>query len=228
MVNHPNRINFADTTKQDEALANENSQLLEMLSTLQKRLTLLEKSKKRDALARKNTGLEQSLIVAVGHLRETVLSGRPYAEPLDSVIALSKKNNHLEEAIATLTPKKKMGIVTLRALVDQFPSVARAVIKAENQDSGGFLHRTWQRVRSLVTIRRVGEIDGTETDAILARAEQRLIAGELAAAINIIEGLKGPTSAALQVWLDQAKTRLSAVLALAEMQRQAIGRLADS
>jgi len=228
LVSQPNRINNAEMTKQNIALAAENSQLFETLSTLQTRLTLLEKSLKQGALTRKSTGLEQSLIVAVGQLRETVLSGRPYAEPLEAVVALSKKKNELAEAIAALTPKKKQGIVTLRALADQFPSIARAVIRAEMKNDGGFLNRIWQRVSSLVTIRRVGEIDGAETDAILARAERRLIAGELAAAINIIEGLKGPASAAVQVWLDQAKIHLSAVLALARMQRQAIVSLKDS
>ena len=228
LVNLPNPINYAKTAKKNSALAAENSQVLDTLSTLQTRLTVLEKSLKHDVLARKNTGLEQSLILAVGQLRETVQSGRPYAEPLDAVVALSKKNTNLDEAISILTPHKKQGIITLRALADQFPSVARAAIMAENADGGEFLQRTWQRVSSLVTIRRVGEIDGAETDAILARAERRLIGGELVAAINVIENLKGPANAAVQDWLNLANNHLNAEVALAEMQRHAIDSLADN
>ena len=164
----------------------------------------------------------------MGQLRQTGLSGHSYAGELDAVAALSKMNNYFAGAIATLTPTKKHGIVTLRALADQFPSLARAVIKAEKKDSDEFLRRTWQRVSSLVTIRRIGEIHGEETDAILARAERRLIAGELTAALNLMESLKGPASAAAREWLDQAKTRLGAVLALAEMQNRAIGKLAGN
>ena len=103
-----------------------------------------------------------------------------------------------------------------------------ALIKTEKKKSDEFLERTWQRVSSLITIRRIGEIHGEETDAILARAERRLIAGELTAAIDLMENLKGPASAAARDWLDKAKAHLSAALALAEMQNRAISKLADN
>ena len=100
-------------------------------------------------------------------------------------------------------------------------------MKADKKDGDGFLQRTWQRVGSLITIRRVGEVDGEETDAILARAERRLIAGELAATIELMESLRRPASVAAQPWLDRAKTRLRAEHALADLQNQVITGLAD-
>ena len=78
-----------------------------------------------------------------------------------------------------------------------------------------------------MTVRRVGEVEGAETDAVLARAERRLAAGELAAAVGLIEGLDGPAIEAARDWLARAKARQTALAALAGLQRRAIAGLAD-
>ena len=227
LADEPGRITDADVTEKTAELTAANSQLHQTMAALQARLELLENSVQQDALSREKTGLEKSLVVAVGQLQQTVLSGRPYVEPLATVAALAKKNEKFTAAILTLTPKAKNGVDTQRTLSDQFPSVARTVMKADKKDGDGFLQRTWQRVGSLITIRRVGEVDGEETDAILARAERRLIAGELAATIELMESLRRPASVAAQPWLDRAKTRLRAEHALAGLQNQVITGLAD-
>ena len=113
---------------------------------------------------------------------------------------------------------------------DQFPLVALAVLRADSAGSrsaGGFIDRTWQRISSLVTIRRVGEVEGAAADAILARAERRLAAGELVAAVDLMAGLKGPAGAAGEAWLERARARLEAESALASLQAGVIARLAD-
>ena len=227
LADRPDQIDNADITEKTAALAAANSRLHQTTAALQARLELLESSVQQDALSREKTGLGKSLVVAVGQLRQTVLSGRPYVEPLATVAALAKKNEKFTAAILTLTRTAKKGVATQRVLSDQFPSVARTVMKADKKDGDGFFQRTWQRVGSLITIRRVGEVDGEETDAILARTERRLVAGELAATIELMESLRGPASVAAQAWLDRAKTRLRAEHALADLQSQVITGLAD-
>ena len=227
LADEPGRITDADVTEKTAELTAANSQLHQTMAALQARLELLENSVQQDALSREKTGLGRSLVVAVGQLQQTVLSGQPYEEPLTRMAALAKKNENFTTAILTLTPTAKQGVATQRALSDQFPSVVRTVMKADKKDGDGFLQRTWQRVGSLITIRRVGEVDGEETDAILARAERRLIAGELAATIELMESLRRPASVAAQPWLDRAKTRLRAEHALADLQNQVITGLAD-
>ncbi len=227
LADRPDQIDNAEITEKTAELAAANSRLHQTTAALQARLELLESSVQQDALSREKTGLGKSLVVAVGQLRQTVLSGRNYVEPLATVTALAKKNESFTAAILILTPTAKKGVATQRALSEQFPSVARTVMNADKKDGDGFLQRTWQRVGSLITIRRVGEVDGEETDAILARAERRLVAGELAATIELMERLTGPASVAAQAWLDRAKTRLRAEHALADLQRQVITGLAD-
>ena len=227
LADEPGRITDADVTEKTAELTAANSQLHQTMAALQARLELLENSVQQDALSREKTGLGLSLVVAVGQLQQTVLSGQPYEEPLARMAALAKKNENFTTAILTLTPTAKQGVATQRALSDQFPSVVRTVMKADKKGGDGFFERTWQRIGSLITIRRVGEVDGKETDAILARAERRLVAGELAATIELMESLGRPASVAAQPWLDRAKTRLRAEHALAGLQNQVITGLAD-
>lgn len=218
-----------DTTGDVAALTAENEQLRETVSALQDRLTTLEKSVRQSQTtqqAAKSGGASDGLILAVGQLRQVVLAGQPYEAPLAAVTALAGEDAALSPAIGILTPFAKHGVATQRALSDQFSSLTRAVLQADQKDGGGFLQRTWQRVSSLVTVRRVGEVEGGETDAVLARAELRLAAGELAAAVALMNGLDGPAAAAAAVWLDRAKARLGAEAALAAMQARIIARLA--
>ncbi len=212
------------------ALTAENAQLRQTVSALQDRLTQLETSvrqSQKTQQAAKGGGAGDGLILAVGQLRQVVLAGQPYAASLAAVTALAGEDAALSPAIGTLTPFAKHGVATPRALSDQFSALTRAVLQADQKDGGGFLQRTWQRVSSLVTVRRVGEVEGGETDAVLARTERRLAAGELAAAVALMNGLDGPAAAAAGTWLDRAQARLAAEAALAAMQARIIARLAD-
>lgn len=216
------------------ALAAENEQLRQTVAALQTRLDQVEATVQQTAKARRHAGQGEGLVLAVGQLRQTVLAGRPYVAPLAAVAALADgadgaaETEQFSNLITTLTPTAKQGVATHRALSDQFPSVARAVLQADGGEGDSFLQRTWQRFSSLVTVRRVGEVEGAEADAILARAERRLAAGELAAAIKSMDALTGPAMGAAQAWMERAQTRLGAELALAGLQSRAIAALGDS
>ena len=216
------------------ALVAENEQLRQTVAALQTRLDQVEATVQQTAKDRRHAGQGEGLVLAVGQLRQTVLAGRPYVAPLAAVAALADgadgaaETEQFSNLITTLTPTAKQGVATHRALSDQFPSVARAVLQADGGEGDSFLQRTWQRFSSLVTVRRVGEVEGAEADAILARAERRLAAGELAAAIKSMDALTGPAMGAAQAWMERAQTRLGAELALAELQSRAIAALGDS
>ena len=208
------------------ALTVENEQLRQTVAALRERLAKLEQSVRQSMRARRSGGTADGLILAAGQLRQTVLAGRPYEAPLTALAALADRDEALLPAISALKPFAKGGVVTRRALSDQFSALTRAVLRADQKDGGGFLQRIWQRISSLVTVRRVGEVAGGETDAILARTERRLAADELAAAIELMDGLDGPAAAAAQSWVDRAKARLGAEAALEAIQAQIIAAMA--
>ena len=205
----------------------ENLRLREVVTALQARLEQVEDAVHQGAQEQRRTGQGHGLVLAVGQLRQTVLAGRPYGPPLAAVAALAMGDQGLSAAIGTLSTGAKMGIATQRALSDQFPSVARAVLRAEGSAGGGFLQRTWQRLSALVTVRRIGEVEGEEIDAVLARTERRLASGDLAAAVEMMANLAGPAGDAARAWLERAQGRLAAEDALAALQSRAIAGLGD-
>jgi hypothetical protein len=205
----------------------ENSRLREVVTALQARIEQVEDAVRQGAQEQRRTGQGHGLVLAVGQLRQTVLAGRPYGPPLAAVAALAKGDQGLSAAIGTLSTGAKMGIATERALSDQFPSVARAVLRAEGSAGDGFLQRTWQRLSALVTVRRIGEVEGEEIDAVLARTERRLASGNLAAAVEMMANLAGPAGDAARAWLERAQGRLAAEDALAALQSRAIAGLGD-
>ncbi|MDP6688874.1 MAG: mitofilin family membrane protein [Alphaproteobacteria bacterium] len=228
-TNAPNE-EFTALARQVTALGDENKALRQDVAALQARLQRLEQSvlqSEQRQSARLKTGVGEGLVLALGQLRQTVLSGTPYDADLAAVASLMGEDQALRKAVAALAPWAKQGVPTMRALSDGFPAMTRAVLQAEPGGTDSFWRRTLRRVTSLVTVRRVGEVEGAEADAVLARAERRLAAGELAASAALVEGLPEPGRAAARRWLDQAKARLGAMAALASLQSRAIAGLAD-
>ena len=224
----------ADLARQTRALASDNAalskdneELRQALASLQARLEQMQGAVQQSVAAGQKAGAGQGLVLAIGQLRQTVLAGAPYTAALAAATALAGDDVALQRAARALAPTAGTGIVSLRALSDQYAAMARAVLRAGGNEADNFWRRTMHRLTSLVTVRRVGEVDGMEADAILARAERRLAAGDLAAAASLIEGLDGPAAKAAQPWLEGAKARLAAMAALTELQSLAIAQLAD-
>ena len=88
------------------------------------------------------------------------------------------------------------------------------------------MSRTLARLSGLVTLRRIGgDIAGDTTEAIIARAEARLGVGDLAAAVAEVAALNGARAEAAASWLGDARVRLAAEAALAELDARAIAAL---
>lgn len=209
------------------ALKVENKALRESVAGLEARMAQLESLMQQSSQARQKVGAGESLVLAMGQLRQSVLAGASYERNLSAVTALAGKDAGLQPAAKSLAAWSTKGVVTLRALSNQFPAMARAVLQADPAGEAGFWRRTLHRVTSLVTVRRVGEVEGGDVDAVLARAERRLASGELAAAADLIGGLDGALGEAASGWLGQAKARLAAMSALNDMEAWAIAQLAD-
>jgi uroporphyrinogen-III synthase len=68
---------------------------------------------------------------------------------------------------------------------------------------------------------------GDDTAAIVARAEARLAAGDLYAAVQQLAALQGPAAAAAQDWLAPANARLAAQQAMAGLTAQLTRAIAE-
>lgn len=186
------------------------------LQSLEQRLAALESTPSRTPVDE-----QRAAVLALGQLRAAVDAGRPYDAALETVESVFGGDQEL----APLRIHARTGIATLSALKARFPTTIEAAIHARTSD-GSLWDRTVERLTGLVTVRRIGEVEGDETDAVMARAEVRLNNNDLAGAVNEVKTLEGPAAEAVRSWLRDAIARVEAEQALDALQDAAIAKTA--
>ena len=170
-----------------------------------------------------------ALLLAVGQLREAASGSRPFDVELQLVLKAATGEAGIGEAAGPLAAFSREGVPTRAALKAQFPELAaKAAQAALAPEEGGWLNRTAARFSRVVTVRRVGE--GAERGegalAAIARAENRLAAGDLAAAAAALEELEGAPGKVFGEWREGAGARATIDVAIARLSRRAIERFA--
>lgn len=169
------------------------------VETLSERVARLE----RDELA--SDVRRAALALALANLTRAAQTSGPFANELSAIEALDPGN----EQARALEPFAKSGLPSVPVLASRFDRVADEVVTAHRKAHGkGVLGRLWDNIRDLFRVRPVGEAEGTDAPAIVARAEQRLADGELALAVQELSKLGEPERAAAEKWLEDAGARL--------------------
>lgn len=168
-----------------------------------------------------------AMVLAVNQLRDALRRPASFAKELGMVKRLAKNNPDMLKAIAVLEPLSAKGVPTIATLRSRFQQTAQDVVKA----SGKAAERSWtdrvmNRLKGLVTIRRVGEKGDASPEGLMARAEELLKDGDLIAAVEAFDKLTGKAAEAAQPWLKAARSRVAAERALASLHVQAVALLA--
>lgn len=101
------------------------------------------------------------------------------------------------------------GAPTEAMLAQRFPDMAANALAAERRSRAtSWLGRLWANIGNVIVIRRVGDVQGADSEAILARAGARLDAGDLAGAVRETRTLKGVARSSAAAWLKDAQARL--------------------
>ncbi len=133
-------------------------------------------------------------------------AGRPLGEIPNAPSALAR-------FAATEPPTES----ALRLAFPEAAQRARAASRSAEADQG-VGERIWQRVRNLVTIREGDTVLlGAPATAVLAQAQARLTAGDLAGSVAALDGLDAQAAAAIAEWRGRAEALLAARAALAGM-----------
>lgn len=169
-----------------------------------------------------------ALIIAVGQLRDALSRSAPFPAQLATLNSVAAGNEEVTQAIAPLAAFAKGGIPTRALLKQRFNAVAaRAARVALVSRDTGWLDRTLAQLASVVTIRRVGDdVEGDTAQAILARAEARVRADDLAGAVAELAKLTGAPAKSVASWRRDAESRLTGDKAIAALTRIVIHRLA--
>ncbi len=174
------------------------------LSTLGARVGSLEEDRTGSDAKR------AALALALANLSRAAETGAPFDAELEAVAILAPN----QKSIGMLRTRAGEGLPTQPELLAQFETVIDGVLEVERiAQADGWFAQLWAWLSSFVSVRQTGDIEGTGTEAILARAEFNLDDGNLKAAAEELAQLDGPSADAVADW----KRGLDAHIALDEL-----------
>ena len=163
-----------------------------------------------------------SLATAVANLTRAAQSSAPFKTEFDVVATMMPGDKRLAE----IAPAAAKGLPTSGTLIATFGNTADAALDAERlQKSEDIWTRLAANFSALISARPTGEAEGNTTDARLARAELRMKAGDLVAAVKEMRAIRGAACEQLKPWLANAAARVNLEKALAELNTHAIEAL---
>jgi hypothetical protein len=144
--------------------------------------------------------------LAAASLAEAAASAAPFDAELASIGQLLPATADMP----ALQRLARQGAPTRTALAAEFTeTVTRAAAAAhEPAEGSGFMAKLSHALSRIVTIRRVNDVAGSGSDAILARAQRELEDGDLEAAVADLDKLPVPARRALAGWRERAQRRL--------------------
>ena len=173
------------------------------------------------AIAARDQTREQSanrilLMLDLGNLKRAAQSGAPYAKELAEVKRLAPKDLNL----STLDASADKGLSTNAVLTSEYKDLTWSLLNADTKptEDGSLLGQLWQGARSVVQVRRTGEVAGDSTEAIVARTEGKLQLDDLEGALRETTQLKGGARKIAEPWMAKLASKLAVDQAMGEVE----------
>ncbi len=147
------------------------------------------------------------LSLQLANLKRVVERGGGYAKELAEVKRIAPKDLDL----TSLEANADKGLPTATQLSAEFKDLTWSLINAgsKSPDDASLIGQLWQGARSVVQVRKTGEVSGEGADAIVARTEARLQTGDLDGTLREAGKLQGDARKAAEPWLGKLAARLS-------------------
>ena len=160
-----------------------------------------------EEMARPDPTAEAALGIALANLTRAIDAGQSFVAELNAIATLAPQ----DPAVASLLPVASQGVKTFASLKAQFVDLVDPLLVAERQAGReSFWDRFVGNVMSVVTVRRVGDVEGDGTEAIVARIETRLQAEDLAGALAEARQLAGAPADLIAPWITDVEARVTA------------------
>jgi hypothetical protein len=168
-----------------------------------------------------------ALLLAVLQMREAIGDARPFPAAYDAFKGLASGDAALLAGAAPLAQAARDGVANQAVLRERLDNVGNEIARRASKPAGKL--RWWEqaldRIKRLVTIRRIGVAAHAGPEAAVNAAQSALAAGNLAAAVSALGSLNGADAEMAQPWLRLARDRLAAEAALARLQELLAARL---
>jgi hypothetical protein len=230
----PAATSAGDADKEVAALRTDIAGLRTALQTLDQAVSLQREQIKTlsDAVGNRGAAEQKALTAArasavigiAARLSSALDSGLPFAGDLALLMPLIQGDAKLGEIATALQPYAQTGVASRAALAADFPAVAKAAL-ADDLADDSFGERLLGKLKSIVSLRRVGDVQGDSVEAKLARAEAALDGGDLAKAVEIVKSLPPQTAKAMSAWLARAETHLAAKRGVDQLAAHAVALL---
>lgn len=155
-------------------------------------------------------------------LKEVIKSGRRFVEELAMLEKAMKDNlpTEISAHLAILKNNAETGVPTAKQLANSFPSLANAALEKAWQEETKDLP-WWKKliadIGSTIKIRKVGEVSGSTTEAVIARAEYAAENGDISKAVSEVKGLDAPKREIFVNWMADAEKIIKANTAIEEI-----------
>ncbi|MGO9134107.1 MAG: hypothetical protein ACLP8A_08685 [Methylovirgula sp.] len=163
--------------------------------------------------------------ILAGTLRRKVDAGEAYADDLAAIA------NHGadKDQIAVLAPFAATGVATPRALAKQFAAIAPDLLATgAPSKSKSFFGRLAEDAAHLVRIRKIGDTEGTDVSAEVARISAALATDRLDDALREWNGLSAAAKAKSQGFAEALRHRIAAAAAAKAIEAEALAALAKA
>lgn len=160
------------------------------------------------------------MLLALARLSQRLDAGQAYGGEMlefsaffEAIPASVRATN--DSHMRVLAAGADSGIKNAAMLGRDFAAVLPAALAAAAlPEDAGWWDRVWAGLKSVVVVRRVGQVEGAGSEAVLARAEFHLGEGDIAAALTEIQSLELHVQDVFSPWQADAAKSLAARRAL--------------
>lgn len=204
------------------ATAAEVAAVNQRLSRIEERVVALAAVPKPEPKPEPKPDTHSAEVVALGVLRDAIASGRPFTNELEAVRGILKER---AAVLAPLAQQAKDGLPTVATLARQFGPAASRMLNPPPPSDSGVLTRLWSNASKIVEVRPVGEPQGSEPAAVVARMDAKLARADLAGALDEAKSLPASVRDLAKDWFAAAERRRDADLLIANQVNAALSAI---
>lgn len=226
-----------EVAERDTRVVGSTKGLSQVMTDISQRIGILESGTSQSVVGEasiteaKQQVRAQTLVLAVGHLRESLRSSNPFVQSLDALKALGGNDPDIMSGLKELAPFAQTGIQTMAMLRREYDTVAENIRATasrvpSNKQVKTPLSKVFDQLTSLVTVRKTDN-EGSVIDPVNTAMVQ-LDEENLEGAIATLSALHGTEAAVAAPWLEAARGRLIAETTLSRLHVFVVSLLATS
>jgi hypothetical protein len=176
-----------------------------------------------EEVSRPDPTAEAALGIALANLTRAIDAGTAFDAELGAIAALAPE----DPAVVALADVAPNGVRSFASLTQEFSDLVDPLLTAERRAGREtFYERIIGSALSIITVRRVGDVEGDTVEAIVARVETRLAQEDLSGALSEAHLLTGPAAEVAATWVGDVEARQQTDLLVRDLSARVLAHVA--